>query len=368
MKRQDLIKKAKRIVIKIGTRVITHSDGTLDFAQIEKLAGDIAFLKQKGLQIIIVTSGAIGAGIARFGLNKRPEDLSQLQACAAVGQSELMHRYSEVFKKKGFIVAQVLLTAPDLRSRMRYLNARNTVFSLLERNVIPIVNENDTVGVDEIKFGDNDRLSALVTNLIQADLLVMLSDVSGLYDDKGKLIKEIDKITNGIEKFCKKKETMLSTGGMITKIEAAKIVARAGEATIIANGREENVITDIFRGRNIGTFFSPLGSGLAGKKRWLAFFTKAQGDITIDKGAKEALVKKGKSLLASGVVKVKGNFKIGDVVCVKDLNSQEFARGLVNYSTDEINKIKGLKTSQIHDILGYKIHDEVIHRNNIVIL
>lgn len=368
MKRIELIKKAKRIVIKVGTRVITHSDGRLDTVQIEKLVNQISGLKQKGLQVIIVTSGAIGAGVARLGLKHRPQDISQLQACAAVGQSQLMQRYSEAFKKANYVVAQILLTAEDLRSRIRYLNARNTVFSLFDEGVIPIVNENDTVVIDEIKFGDNDRLSALVTNLVQADLLIALSDVDGLYNNNGDLIDEVTKITKEVQNWCKGKGTMLSTGGMFTKIEAAKIVTRTGEGMLIANGRNENVIADIFNGKAIGTFFKPQGKGLAGKKRWLAFFTKSQGRIIIDKGAHEALVKKGKSLLASGIVDVKGNFKAGDVVTITESDGAEFAHGLVNYSNEEILKIKGLKTSQIYAVLGQKTHDEVMHRNNIVIL
>ena len=368
MKRTELVKKSKRIVIKIGTRVITDSDGTLDAIQIERLVSQIASLKERGLQVIIVTSGAIGAGIAQLGLKHRPQGLSQLQACAAVGQSQLMQIYNEEFKKRHFVIAQILLTAEDLRSRTRYLNARNTVFSLLDEDVIPIVNENDTVAVDEIKFGDNDRLSALVTNLVQADLLVILSDVDGLYNDRGDLIGEVTKITREIEDWCKKKRTKLGTGGMFTKIEAAKIVTRIGEGMIVANGKRKDVIIDIFSGEHIGTFFEPIGEGLAGKKQWLAFFAKPQGNIIVDKGAHEVLVSKGKSLLAAGIIEIKGNFKVGDIVSVTDSMGTEFARGLVSYSSEEITKIKGLKTSQIHTTLGYKSHDEIIHRNNIVIL
>lgn len=372
MNRNEIIKKSKRIVVKIGTRIITHKDGTLDPVQVERLAGQIIKLKDSGKQVVIVTSGAIGAGIGRLGLKKRPNDISGLQGCAAVGQSELMHTYSVAFKKKGFIVGQILLTAEDLRSRTRYLNARNTLFSLLDQGIVPIVNENDTVIVDEIKFGDNDKLSALVTNLIQAELLLILTDVDGLYQPKKdgtvEHIYSVNKITKDVEKWCCGKTNELATGGMKSKLQAVKIVTRAGEGAIIANGKTDHIIEHILEGKKIGTFFEPFKGKLAGKKRWLAFFTHPHGDIIIDNGAQEALTSKGKSLLATGIVDVKGVFKAGEVVSIKDPGKNEFARGLVNYSSDEIEKIKKCKTCDIQSVLGYKSYDEVIHRNNIVIL
>lgn len=365
---QELIKDAKIIVIKIGTSTITFRDGRLDFSQIENLVSQISFLKEKGKKIIIVTSGAIGAGIAEFGLKARPAGISELQACAAVGQGKLIETYSHIFKKKNQVVAQILLTADDLRNRLRFLNARNTMLKLLEHDVIPIVNENDTVAVDEIKFGDNDRLSALVTNLVQADVLVILSDVDGLYDKDGRVIEHVPHITKDIEDLCKGKGSALATGGMQTKIDAARIVTRAGEAMIIANGKRENVLVDIFNGGKTGTFFEPFGKDMSSKKRWLAFFTKTHGNIIIDKGAQEAIVKKGRSLLASGITVVKGNFKAGDAVNIQNEDGKKIACGLVNYNSDELSKIKGLKTSEISNVLGYKTSDEIVHRNNMSIL
>jgi glutamate 5-kinase len=368
MIRDKLIKNARCVVVKVGTSTITNSDGTLDKLQIEKLALQISCLREKGKDVIVVTSGAIGAGMAVLGLKKRPNDISGLQACAAVGQGRLIETYAESFKKHKYIVAQILLTAEDFRSRVRFLNARNTLLKLLEENVIPIVNENDTVVVSEIKFGDNDKLSALVANLVQADLLVILSDVEGLYDEKKVVIERVQKVTGDIESLCCGKGSALSTGGMQTKLEAAKIVTRAGEGMIIANGRRNNVLIDIFNGEKIGTFFEPHTEGLTAKKRWLAFFTKIHGSIIVDKGAEEALSKKGKSLLASGVVGVRGSFKVGDTVNIIDLEGRKFACGLVNYNNEEIEKIKGLKTSQIEMVLKYKTSDEVIHRDNMSIL
>jgi len=364
----ELIKKVRRVVIKIGTGVITHSDGSLDIAQIRGLVKQISYLRNKNIQVIIVTSGAVGAGAAQLGLKFRPQGLSKLQACAAIGQSQLMHRYSEEFKNKGIITAQILLTAEDLRNRTRYLNASNTIFNLLDRKVIPIVNENDTVAVDEIKFGDNDRLSALVTHMLQAGLLIILSNIDGLYNNKGILIHNVPRITKEVEDWAGHKKSKLGTGGMLSKILAARIVSRAGEGMVIANGKKKNIIIDIFNGKAEGTFFEPAGKEIAEKKRWLAYFTKTKGSIAVDTGAYEALVNKGKSLLATGIIGVKGEFKAGDAVAIVYSEWAEFARGLVNYDNKEIMKIKGLKTSEIHRALGYKTYDEVIHRNNIVIL
>lgn len=354
----------KLVVIKIGTSVITHHDGCLDLEQIENLTSQISILKSHGTDVIIVTSGAIGAGLAELGLKRRPKEVSFLQACAAVGQGKLIEAYAQVFKKKGHITAQILLTADDLRSRTRFLNAKNTLIKLLEKEIIPIVNENDTVAVEEIKFGDNDKLSALVTNLVHADLLVILSDIDGLYDREGKVMSRISHITKEIEDLCGKSGSALGTGGMKTKLEAAKIVTRAGEGMIIANGRKQDVLAKIFKGESIGTFFEPHLKGLNSKKRWLAFFTKPHGNIIIDKGAETALIQKGKSLLASGILDIYGGFKAGDVVNVIGTDGRKVACGLVNYNSDVLARIRGLKTSDIRKVLGNKIRDEVIHRNN----
>jgi glutamate 5-kinase len=242
------------------------------------------------------------------------------------------------------------------------------MIKLLNAGVIPVVNENDTVSVNEIKFGDNDRLSALVTNLVCADILIILSDVEGLYDEKKAVIERVERITKDIEDLCKGKGSALSTGGMQTKLEAAKMVTRAGEGMIIANGRRHNILKSIFNGEKTGTFFEPHKEGLTSKKRWLAFFTKAHGSVVVDKGAEDAIVKKGKSLLSSGIVSVKGTFKSGDAVNILGIDGRRAACGLVNYSSEEVEKIKGLKTSQIEAVLKYKTSDEVIHRDNMSIL
>lgn len=349
---------SKVIVIKIGTRVITDTDGRLDLSQIENLVTQISALKVKG--IVVVTSGAIGAGMAELGLKKRPKAIAELQACAAIGQGRLIEAYAQAFKKKGRIAAQILLTADDLRSRIRFLNARNTMLKLLEEGVIPIVNENDTVAVEEIKFGDNDKLSALVTNLVQADLLVVLSDVDGLYNKYGKVVERVTHITKEIEDLCGKASTM-GTGGMRSKLDAAKIVTRAGIGMIIANGRRPGVLTDI---GSAGTYFEPHSEGLSAKKRWLAFFTRPHGSIVVDKGAEEALCRKGRSLLARGITGVKGTFKAGDAVNIIGHDGKKIACGLVNYSSSELERIKGLKSAEIEN----KTTDEVIHRNNMSII
>jgi len=368
MKRQEIIKHAKCVVIKIGTSTITHADGKLDTVQIKNLASQIAFLKKKGIQIVVVTSGAIGAGLSLLGLKKRPSEISLLQACAAVGQGKLIEAYAQAFKDEGLIAAQILLTAEDLRSRARFLNARNTMLALLKENAVPVVNENDTVAVSEIKFGDNDKLSALVCNLIQADLLIVVSDVEGFYDKLGKVIDRVEKVTREIEDLCVGKGSELGTGGMVTKLEAAKIITRAGGSMIIAGGRGRNILVSILEGEQIGTFFEPHVTGLSAKKQWLAFFTRPHGSIVVDKGAEEALVKKGKSLLSSGVVEIKGSFKIGDIVSIVSLRGNEIARGLVEYKSEEVEKIKKLKSSQIKEVLGSKTSDEIVHRDNMCVL
>ncbi len=368
MKRKELIKNTRRVVIKVGTRVITNEDGTLNDKQIHHLAAQVAGLKEKGLQVIIVSSGAIGAGMAVLGLNKKPCDISGLQACAAVGQGRLIENYTRAFSKRGYVTAQILLTAEDLRQRARFLNARNTVFKLLNEGIIPVVNENDTVAIDEIKFGDNDRLSALVTNLAQANLLIILSDIPGLYDKEGKVISRVAKITREIEDLCGGTGSLLGTGGMVTKLEAARIVTRSGEGIIIANGRQRNILKTIFKPEIEGTFFEPHTEKLAARKRWLAFFTQPRGELVVDKGAREALTDKGKSLLARGIVAIDGNFQAGDAVDIVVKGGKKIACGLVNYNSEELARIKGVNTASIYRILGYKKSDEIIHRNNMFIV
>jgi len=380
MDRAKVLSSSRRIVVKIGSRVITSSKNELDLSLIESLVKEIETLYKKNHQIIIVTSGAIAAGLKDLKLGSRPTDLPLKQAASAVGQVKLMHSYSAAFKKYNIPTAQILLTREDLQNRHRYLNARNTMLRLLEKGVIPIINENDTVAVEEIKFGDNDTLSALVALMMDADLLAILTDICGLYTDlpdknwqagipknkKIKFVPYVAEITPAIEKMAKRKGD--GAGGMETKIKAAKMLTQSGIPVIIANGIEKQILNKIIKGKEIGTFFAPLEQKKKGKKKWIAFSLKSKGQIVVDKGAKEALLKGGKSLLPSGMVSVKGNFDSGDSVSITDENGKEFARGLSNYSSDEIEKIKGLKSSEIKKALGYKDYDEVIHRDNLVVM
>jgi glutamate 5-kinase len=323
--RQEILGSARRVVIKLGTGVLTGADNRLDHDRIEQLAGQLAALRR---QVVLVSSGAIAAGMEVLALQQRPKQLPELQACAAIGQSKLMAAYDTVFRKHGIHVAQVLLTHDDLKNRTRHLNARNTLETLLRRGVVPIINENDTVSVDEIKFGDNDRLGALTATLVDADLLIILSHVEGLLKD-GAPVSAVAEITRDIEKLAGGSDRETSVGGMKSKIEAAKIVTRAGIPMIIASGERPDVLTDLLAGKEIGTIFLPQTSKLASRKRWIAFFQRPAGAIIVDDGAKAALCDAGKSLLAKGVVRTEGKFAAGDVVSICDRNGNEFARGLV---------------------------------------
>ncbi len=371
MKRKN---KFKRIVVKIGTGVITSEDKRLDTKRIRNIAYQVAKIMDTNTEVIIVTSGAIGAGMSILKMCQRPQSLPQLQACAAIGQNQLIKMYEGAFKKKGYTSAQILLTQDDLTDRKRYLNAKNTIQTLLEERVIPIINENDTVSTDEIKFGDNDRLSGLVANLAGADLLVILSDIDGLYQycDKGKrrirCISMVEKITREIENLAIKQRSKTGVGGMVSKLQSAKIATSSGITSIIANGRKKDVLIKIAEGEHVGTLFLASRNTIKAKKHWIAYTSKVQGAVKVDDGAREALVTRNKSLLASGIIGESGKFEIGDVVSITDKSNTEFARGLANYSSLELKRIKGLKTNEIEAALGYKYYDEVIHRDNLVIL
>ena len=369
--------KPKRIVVKVGTAILTSKHYRLNKAWIKKLVAQIAVLIKRDVEVILVTSGAIGAGMGMLKLNSRPKLLPQQQAAAAIGQSQLMQIYDTFFKEQGLLSAQILLTREDLHNRKRYLNAKNTLFTLLDYHVTPVVNENDTVSVDEIKFGDNDRLSALVANLTQADLLIILSDVDGLYSrsphkkerkSKKSVISKVEAIVPEIERIAGATAGKLGTGGMASKVEAAKICTAAGIACIVANGRIGDILLKVLDGQNIGTLFVPKDEQLVAKKRWIGFGAKVSGQIVVDEGAKKALILQKKSLLAKGVARLRGTFAIGDTVSVMDEQNREFARGLVNYTSEELVKIKGQKSDQIKTLLGHKYYDEVIHRDNLVIL
>ncbi|MDD5422268.1 MAG: glutamate 5-kinase, partial [Candidatus Omnitrophica bacterium] len=323
----------------------------------------------RSVKVLLVTSGAIGAGMWLLNIKKRPVDrIAELQAAASIGQGYLMHLYSEYFKDRGYLVGQILLTQEDFNDRKRYLNIKHTVDALLKHNVIPIINENDTVATDEIRCGDNDRLSNLLGDLCQADKLIILTDVDGLLDQDGNVISAVDEITPRILKLAGASSCDLGTGGMSTKLECAKNSAQAGIECVIANGKKKDVLLGIMSGEDVGTVFGRREKRFIARKRWIGFSSKPKGTLRIDDGAREALKKKDKSLLASGVSAVSGHFVSGDVVSIVDNALVEIGRGVVNYSSAELSKIKGMKTAQFKAALGYKGKDEIVHKDNLVIL
>ncbi|HHW62114.1 MAG TPA: glutamate 5-kinase [Syntrophomonadaceae bacterium] len=364
-------KHSQRIVIKVGTSTLTYPNGKLNLNRIERLVREMADLHNQGKEILLVSSGAIGIGANRMGLKRVPRTLPEKQALAAIGQGSLLHMYEKIFAEYGQTIAQVLLTRDDLNERIRYLNATNTLLAILNMNVIPIINENDTVVVEEIRFGDNDTLSSLVAGIVNADLLIILSDVDGLYDSDprhnpdARLMSEVKEIDTSMEENAGTQGREFSTGGMLTKLRAARICMAAGIPMVIANSDEEQVISRIVAGEMIGTLFVPKENRMHAREKWIAFGTVVNGIITIDQGACTALLKKGKSLLPSGIQKVEGDFQRGDVVAVKDAGGREIARGMVNYSAKEIGLIAGRRSTEIENILGSKDYDEVIHRNNL---
>jgi glutamate 5-kinase len=373
--RKTIFSKSRRVVIKVGSAVLTSSDQGLDQDRIERLASDISSIMAQGREVVLVSSGAISAGLAKLGLKKtKGLPLSLKQAAAAVGQSSLMWMYEKTFDTHGKKVAQVLLTREDLSNRARFLNARNTLQTLLDHGVIPIINENDTVSVDEIKFGDNDNLSSMVVHLTDADLLVILSDIDGLYtadpksDPSAVLIPLVEKITAEVERFAGDSHTSVGTGGMRSKLMTAKKVGVFGAPMVIVNGKKNGVLKELFEGANVGTLFLPKPDKQDSRKHWIAYTVCSNGRVMVDDGALEALMHKGRSLLPGGIVKVEGNFKVGDCVTCVDRRDGVFARGLVKYSSTDLERIKGLKTSQIDSVLGHKDYDEVIHRDDLVIL
>lgn len=323
---------------------------------------------------MVVSSGAIAAGLKELNLPEVPKNIPQKQAAAAIGQSHLIWAYEKSFSQRNQKIAQILLTHDDLGNRRRYLNARNTLFTLLRYRVIPIINENDTVAVEEIQFGDNDTLSALVTNMVEADLLLILSDVDGFYtadprkDPQATLLFQVDKITAVIESMAWPSQSFTGRGGMVTKIQAAKKAGASGAMTIIANGKIPGIVMRVLAGDEIGTLFLPQRGRLASRKHWIAYTLKPKGEVVVDEGAREALISNGKSLLPKGIVEIKGKFGPGDAVTCLDAKGKEFARGVVNYSSEELKAIKGCYTTEIEKILGYKFYDEVIHRDNLVLL
>ncbi len=367
------IANAKTIVIKLGTTLLTKSTGELNFPYMEKLISVLSELKKRNYNIILVSSGSIGAGIGRLKMSHKPTVIPEKQAAAAVGQGLLVQYYEKYFAEFNLTVAQILLTREDLTSRQRYNNACNTIHTLLKWDVIPIINENDTVSIEEIKFGDNDHLSALVAGLVDAHLLIILTDIDGLYDahpstnKDAKLIQRVEEITPEIKECAGITNSKVSTGGMLTKIQAAEIAINSGVNMIIANGVDPNNLYRIFNGENIGTLFLPKSHSLRQRERWIAYGRIIRGEIAVDEGAQKAIVSEGKSLLSIGIKEVKGNFDRGDMVLITDSAGNEIARGLVNYSAKETEKISQLPSSKISEVLGYEYHEEVVHRDNMVV-
>jgi glutamate 5-kinase len=357
--RSQLLQKINRIVVKLGTGVLTDSRKQPDLAQMEQLVAQVAEQSRAGCEVVLVTSGAVGSGMGALGFKKRPGQLAELQACAAVGQSRLMATYEKLFAKHNLHVAQVLLTHEDLQDHTRHLNARNTLVTLLSHGVVPIINENDAVSSTELKFGDNDKLSALVASLLPANLLVILTTVDGVIENFGKAnartIPTIAKIDKTLEGSVGGTDSETAVGGMSSKIQAAKIVVRSGIPLVIASGHKKDVLAQIVAGAEEGTLFIPQSVRLQGRKRWIAFFHHPKGTLFVDAGAKTALCEKGKSLLPPGVVRSEGEFSAGSVLRICDFDGVEFARGIANFSSVEI-QAKQLSRR------------EVVHRDNLVIL
>jgi glutamate 5-kinase len=368
------VARARKLVVKIGSSLVTNEGRGIDHAAVDRWAGEIAALKNSGREIVLVSSGAIAEGMKRLGWVERPAAMHALQAAAAVGQMGLVQAYETAFARFGLHTAQILLTHEDLSDRRRYLNARSTLLTLLGFGVIPVINENDTVTTDEIRFGDNDTLGALVTNLIEADVLVLLTDQPGLYrtdprkDPQAELVRKARAADPSLDVMAGGTGTQLGSGGMVTKVLAARRAARSGAATVIANGREANVLTRLAAGEAVGTELTADTETLAARKQWLADHVRLAGKLTLDAGAVRALTRDGKSLLPIGVVACSGSFERGEVVACCDPEGREVARGLVNYSAAETQRIMRKPSAEIAALLGYIDEPELIHRNNLVLL
>ncbi len=372
--RKSIISRVKRVIVKIGSSVLTDKKGNLSESIFDLLAGEISEIKSTNIDVIVVSSGAIASGMKKLNLSKKPAEISMKQAIAACGQSTLIRHYERAFSAFGQDVAQILITHDGLTDRKRFLNARKTLITLLDMGIIPIINENDTVAVEEIMLGDNDNLAAHVTSLVEADLLVLLTDIEGLYSKDprnshdAEFISLIDQIGEEIESVAGDTLGSTTTGGMKTKIQAARTAAAFGVPTIIANGKSESTLKDIFEGKEVGTLFLPAKRSLRGRKHWIAFTLKSAGEIVIDSGARKAITSLGKSLLPSGIKDVRGKFGVGESVTCLDESGLEVARGLTCYSSEEIKQIMGRSTRDVESILGYKYSDEVIHRDDLAVI
>jgi glutamate 5-kinase len=378
--RQEIAATSKTVVVKVGTRVLTHDDGTLDHDRVTAIAEQLVRLMNEKRQVVLVSSGAVGAGMGRLGLKQRPVDLAHLQAVAAVGQSRLIESYNRALEAHGRHAAQILLTADDLNDRMRYLNVRNTLLALFQYGALPVINENDTVRVDELQrnVGDNDRLAAMVTNLLRAPLLILLSDVDGLYDrhpsdPQAQIISTVSQLDRAVSDFQRQAAVAagpnyLSRGGMASKLDAARLAVSAGECVVIANGRRPGVLLDILAGQDVGTLILAQGPTVTSRKRWIGLTAQPCGRLLLDGGAELAIVGQGRSLLAIGVRRVEGNFQKGDVVALCREDGNEIARGLTNYGAEELRRISGQPKERILEILGHRPYDEVVHRDNLVLV
>jgi glutamate 5-kinase len=376
LQERERLKHARRLVIKVGTRVLVQSSGRPDARRMAELVRQIAALHARGTEVVLVSSGAIGAGMAAMGMKRRPTSMPELQMAAAVGQLRLMAAYDRLFSKYGCRIGQILLTHDDLKHRVRHLNASTTMLAMLRRKVIPIVNENDVVSVDEIKFGDNDQLASLVTLLIEADGMILLSTVQGLLEPapagRSRRIPLVRGITRDILGLARGKGGALSTGGMLSKLQSAAVVVASGIPVAIANGRKGGELLRVCDGEDAGTLVVPAAAGAEAlpshRKRWIAFFHRTSGTLAVDDGAREAILARGRSLLPIGVRAVEGEFERSAMVDIRGLDGGVFARGLASYSSAELRKIQGRKTSEIAPILGSKDYDEVVHRDNLVVL
>ncbi len=363
-----------RIVIKIGSNILADRTGGLNQKRIAGIAQDVADVKKAGNETVIVSSGAVAAGMVKLGLREKPKEIRLKQAAAAVGQSSLMWAYERSFSRLDEKVAQILLTRDAFSDRMRYLNAKNTLMTLIERDVIPVINENDTVSTEEIKFGDNDQLAALVSGMIEADRLVILSDVEGLYtadprtDPGAELIRVVQEITPEFIAMAGGSGSAVGTGGMYSKVLAAKKAVSHGTRVHIISGKERGLLASVLAGNREGTEFIPQSLRISSRKGWISYAVKAKGNIIIDPGAVHALEKGGKSLLPSGIVRVEGNFDVGDAVYCIDQAGERIAKGIVNYSSRDVEQVRGKKSGDIEAVLGFKYSDEVIHRDNLVVL
>ncbi len=374
MSREKYTKQAKRWVIKIGSALLTKDGKGLDYSAIQDWAQQIAHLREKNIEIILVSSGSVAEGMSRMGWQTRPKELAKLQAAAAIGQTGLIEAYETQFKKHSIQAAQILLTHDDVSNRQRYLNARNTLRTLLDLNALPIINENDTVALEEMRLGDNDTLAALVANLVEADLLVILTDQEGLFDkdprhhDDAKLIGEESASNTALHKYVGDISTTLGSGGMATKLTAAKRAAGSGCATIIASGREKKILQRLSNGENIGTLLVPDNSEIGARKQWIVAQVQASGTLFLDAGASHAILEQGTSLLPIGVKDSEGTFKRGDIVDCKNTEGKVIARGLINYSNTEVNQLHNTPSKDMEKILGYSGETEFIHRDNLVII